>query len=475
MKRKSYLNFLLKTPKKDDEKPIQMDTDNRKEKSELTNRYNNINRRNNKLLYIKDTKENKTNEHKNMDDYNNNDKKYNTMNNEEDLKKEENLNENCNKNYRYIKTNIYKNANLPNYFNSNSTKNMHKKNIEFNNNIKDNLESNYSKKISQKDNEYKGSDKKNDNIKINTRNINNIEENLNIGELISQKNNNPLSYIIYKNTNINQSKINPKLLNNNYKKSSNEPNKAIRRYKSESNLNFKILPKYLEIFNDCNLFNSSLLILSNIFYINNYIKEKSNGNKLKECYKTNKPCLTTILYNINKYFYYFNIDNNNDDQFLSSLYNYYISWYSKEYFKENNPNNVLLNNNNLETIIKNIYEKINDEFTKINPPSKKVPKYERKELNKYLLEFWINHNSIISDYFMGTNQIEILCSNCNTKTYEYEPFSYIIFKKSENINNYANFYSCLNNFYSERNTKYSFCKSCGKNVLKVKFSICFSP
>ena len=68
-----------------------------------------------------------------------------------------------------------------------------------------------------------------------------------------------------------------------------------------------------------------------------------------------------------------------------------------------------------------------------------------------------------------------MCSNCNKIRYEYEPFSYIIFKKSENINNYANFYSCLNNFYSEKNKKYAFCKSCGKIIPKVKLSICIFP
>ena len=129
------------------------------------------------------------------------------------------------------------------------------------------------------------------------------------------------------------------------------------------------MPKYFEIFNDCNLFNSSLLIMSNIFYINNYFK--SNENKLKEFHKKNKTCLTNILFNINKYFYYFINEYNIDDQLLSSLYNNYISWYSKEYFAENNPNNILLSKDNLERIIKSIYEKINDEFTKKIPQIKK--------------------------------------------------------------------------------------------------------
>ena len=431
------------------------------------------------LLY---SKENNSKEYKNTnnncDNYN---KKYNNINNNENLKKEENINKN-NNNKLYMKRNINEKSILPITFYSNSTQNIHKKKIEynFNNIINDNIHNDFSNQINQKNKDINNSNKKyNDNIKINTRNINNIEENLNISELISQKNNDLLKKTINTNTNTNRNKMKTKLnVDNNAENNNNASNKNVRRINSESNFNIKILPKYLEIFNNCNLFNSSLLILSNIFYINNYIKLKSNENTLKECHKNNKPCLTTILFNVNKYFYYFIINYNNDDQFLISLYNYYISWYSKVYFNENNPNNILLNNTNLETIIKNIYEKINSEFTKINPPAiilnKKVNN-ENKALNKYLTDFNKNHNSIISDFFMGTYQIKILCSNCCHQEYEYESFSCINFKKFENINNYENFYSCLNNFYSQRNKKDFLCKNCGKYSQKAKFSIYFSP
>ena len=120
---------------------------------------------------------------------------------------------------------------------------------------------------------------------------------------------------------------------------------------------------------------------------------------------------------------------------MTSLYNYYISWYSREYFKDNNPNNIIFNNANLESIIKNIYEKINSEFTKINPPLNKNVNNENRALNKYLLDFRINYNSIISDFFMGTYQKKIQCSNCEYEEYNYEPFSYISLKKYKNMSN----------------------------------------
>ena len=465
---KLYQN--LKTPKKN-EKEYQINKNNRSENNVLLNYdlYGEcISKTNNK----NDSKENKIKGYKNMNNnYNDYEQKYSTFNNIEDLKKEENINQNLNKEPNYIKSNLGK----PNYKNiSNSTRNLFQKKIDFafpktnkipninNNNI---------------NNTINNSDKKNiDNIKINTKNINNIEDNLNIGELISQKNNDPSMNTVYISTNPNLNPTKKKLnIDNKYEKKKIAPSKPLRRTISESNI--IILPKYLEIFNECNLFNSSLLILSNIFYVNNYIKNKSNENKLKECHKNNRPCLTTVLFNINKYFYYYIINNNIEDQFLSSLYNYYINWYSKVYFKEDNPNNIIINNANLESIIKNIYEKINSEFTKINLPIKKVLlKKENKVLNNFLLDFWKNNNSIIADCFLGIYQIESQCSECNKIEYEYESFPIISFKKFENISyNYANFYSCLNNFYSEKNKNDSCCKNCLQNTAKVKFYIYKCP
>ena len=67
---------------------------------------------------------------------------------------------------------------------------------------------------------------------------------------------------------------------------------------------------------------------------------------------------------------------------------------------------------------------------------------KNKALNNYLINFWKNNNSIISNYFMGIYQIEFQCSECNNIEYEYESFSFISFKKCENIINNVNFYSC---------------------------------
>ena len=407
--------------------------------------------------------------------YDDNEKKYSTFNNIEDLKKEENANINSNIDLNYIKSDL----NKPNYSNiiSNSTKNLYSQNINFIKKRPIGIKSQINQNSYNVNNRIYNYNKKIiDNIKINNKSINNIEDNLNIGELISQKNNEPLKNPVYisTNPNINQTKEKLTVDNNNINEKISPP-KKLRRFNSESNL--IILPKYLGIFNECNLFNSSLLILSNIFYINNYIKNKSNENKLKECHKNNKPCLTTVLFNINKYFYYFTINKNIEDQFLSGLYNYYISWYSKQYFNEDNPNNIIINNANLESIIKNIYEKINSEFTKINCSNKIVLKKENKNkaLNNYLINFWKNNNSIISNYFMGIYQIEFQCSECNNIEYEYESFSFISFKKFENNNNNVNFYSCLNNFYSQKNKNDSYCKNCHQNTAKAKFYIYKSP
>ena len=310
-------------------------------------------------------------------------------------------------------------------------------------------------------------------ISINTDTDNNTidcdNKNLNINGLFSRRNNRK---------NINHNELRK---NNNTNNKCDNKTKYIAVKNKNINVDKDKLHPYLQLFNQSNLFNSSLLILCNILCIKKNVTKKEY-NIEKEYSQMNKPLLTYISLNIIKYLnYYYNNNNKNiiknEYTFFLSLYNNYIEWFSKKYCKESELSKALKKKDNLESIITNIYENINNEFTKMNPPinNKKLKYNNNEEYSMYKHQFDKNNNSVIFSHFTGTYQKIIQCQNCDTKKYEYISFCHILFKKIENNINDINFYSCLNNLYNKNNKNNLYCKNCLKKGIKEKFSIFSCP
>ena len=311
----------------------------------------------------------------------------------------------------------------------------------------------------------KKSKKKNQKLKKNKENINNnfnknnyINENPNTNQINSQ--NNLLSKtiinnkILFKNVHINKSTI--------YRKNKN--------------------PKYMKIFVNINIFNSVLIMINNISFINNYFIKKETINKINSCEKNNKFCLSSILYNINKYLWNSKTKKSENDllkkftKFTNSQMNSLKSTSDKYYYEIKN----------IESIIKYIYTTINEEFTEVKTAlQNNINTFEqfKDSFDKFIVEFSQKHKSIISDHFYGFYQF--FCQNCK---YTYDSFCYINFNLNEikkvnlnqinfrfnNILENINLNDCFNYYFPSQNKiKYcnSFCNICKSFTCKEIFTL----
>ena len=314
-------------------------------------------------------------------------------------------------------------------------------------------------------NEIKGNENQ-DNIEENL-NINNEiknNDNLNINEEI-KKNENKEEENLDLNININnliENKQNKNNNNNNYNRNIEEESnqsrseRRMKRSISYSNLNLdSITPQKVFLFDNYNIFDSILIILSNNTYISKYFTK--NQNKIYNCEKNNQYCLSIILHYINKYLWTKKPELIIKKKDLNSKYQDFLNCYLEKNCNNSNPELYLHNTDNLETMIYFIYYKINVEIT-AEHKNKQTFDFGTGNslLNHFMNDFFKNNKSVISDFFTGFYQEEFFCINCKNRMErygniyipyrKYSSFNYIYFDLKNIGNQYAYQYGGYNTF-----------------------------
>ena len=265
----------------------------------------------------------------------------------------------------------------------------------------------------------------------------------------------------------------------------------------EKNNIIEITPNNCMIFEKMNLFNSILIMMNNISYINEYFSKIESKQIIDKCEKNNKNyCLSSILFYLNKCMWNKNTEKQINEQKLFEKYNNYIDRFCT--FKKAEPNLYLYDNQNVEKLIEEIYDKINKELSSEN---KIKYEYKTKEnrggtvLSKYINEFLNTNKSKISDNFIGHFVTQKYNHNCDdtykinlTKNKEfYKSFYKLIFnineieqyfqnqrnllilKNNSNIKfaNTFNLIDCFDYSFDYNNKTYSSCEKC-KNKYCIK-------
>ena len=344
----------------------------------------------------------------------------------------------------------------------------------------------------------------NNEIKIKNKNEIDLDSNLNINNIIENKQNN-----LQKNFNINIQK--------NYTKTdNNEKNQEQRIIKSNNSLKLEvksISPQNINLFDDINIFDAILIILNHNTYIDNYIQ--NNSEKIYKSKEHNKYCLSIILFYINKYLWVKRPDKIIKEKIFKTEYKQFLDCYIKTNCKSLNPGLYLYDINNIELIINFIYYRINREITAENSSQIiNIPQMDDINLYNFLKDFTKNNRSMISDFFSGSYKITTTCINCQNKCQrygniyfpyiEYIQFELITFNVgnnaqlndirrrsysnlfdnyfnpginnmnfgfNNNINN--NLYKCFKNEFYQRNPSY--CNSCNFNTEKYIEKKIYSP
>lgn len=186
------------------------------------------------------------------------------------------------------------------------------------------------------------------------------------------------------------------------------------------------------IFNKINIFNSVLIMMNNISYMNEYFSKLEIKETISDCENHNQPfCLTSILYYINQFMW------NNDGKDLinknnlNKKYNNYLNSFS------NNNENFCYDIKNAGFILQSIYSTINTELTNEKKKPFK-PQFNEKHpiLSNYYNSFFEKNNSKISDLFIGHYVKQTICQNCQSKIHKYNHFYYLTFD-SKNISKYS--------------------------------------
>ena len=330
-------------------------------------------------------------------------------------------------------------------------------------NIDDNINNQNKNKLTNEIKKNEEQDDINENININNEIKNN--NNLNINEEI-KKNEIKEEENLDLNININNLIENKQNKNNNknIETESNQilPQRRMRRYNSYSNLNFDcITPQKVFLFENYNIFDSIMVILSNNTYIKKYFTK--NQSKIYNCEKNTKYCLSIILYYISKYLWTKKpelIIKKND---LNLKYREFLNCYLEQNCKNSNPELYLYNTDNLEVLIYFIYYKINIEIT-AEHKNQQLFNFGTGNslLNQFMNNFMKNNKSVISDFFTGFYQEEFICVNCKVRRErygniyipfkKYSSFNYIYLDLGNNGNQYANQYGGYNT--TRRNLSY---------------------
>ena len=192
-------------------------------------------------------------------------------------------------------------------------------NININNEIKNNQEIHLNKKV----------DDINENLNINQEIKQNKEDDdfdspININQILESKQNKPK---------LQKSEI--KTIENDDRY--NRIERRMRRNNTFSNLSLNIkIPKKVFLFDNPNLFDSFLIILNHNYYINKYLEK--NAQKIDNCDKKNKYCLSSILYYINKYLWTTKPETIISRNDISQKYKLFLDCYIHVNCKNANPN-----------------------------------------------------------------------------------------------------------------------------------------
>ena len=243
--------------------------------------------------------------------------------------------------------------------------------------------------------------------------------------------------------------------NNNIKENKNEiKNDSLNRTMIQSDFDKLMInksePNNCILFNEINIFNAILIILSNIDPIKQYMTKETFKQKLEECNKTSKINLSSIFYSLYKYLWNYEDKKSIKEKDLLYKYNEYL----KLNINGESPKVFCNNTINLKIILNFIYSTINNELTKEkfkllekDKDKKKYKQYNNNMEQSKLLGFYFinnftqNNNSIISDYLMGFSLEKTICHNCK-----------LIYERNNNNNgnNDDSFYT----FYSYENFPY---------------------
>ena len=261
--------------------------------------------------------------------------------------------------------------------------------------------------------------------------------------------------------------------NNDHNIINNENNqKRFIRSKTNNRNNISKKQPYTKI---CfNIFDKLLKMISNISDIKDYF---SNSKKevIKKCIDAYKNGLTYILYLIN---------NNR----LSSENE--LNKFVENFIKQNSldENGELSDIQYVEPIINYIYKKINNELTKVKQTENNAISRKFYDENPSF-EFMKNHNSIISDLFLGIFNKEVMCQSHKKEICKKEIFYVIDFDLKEihdftsDINNLQiltpiiNVDFCFNYYFCKDNKteKKSYCDSCFFETIKIEKKYIYSP
>ena len=163
--------------------------------------------------------------------------------------------------------------------------------------------------------------------------------------------------------------------------------------------NIDIIPSNSEIFENINIFNSILIIMNNISFINNYFSNPIVNNIIYNCTIHNKPyCLSHILYYMHKYLWNLEGKYKISEKNLFIEYKNFIDYYSQNFLKELNEDKYYKDNKMAGIILENIYNKINAELSfEKKKEFKKIINENDPIFSQYFNEFRENNCSIISE------------------------------------------------------------------------------
>ena len=341
------------------------------------------NNNSNQINYINiNAKEGKINPNNTIQNINKNPNFYNYINNNKVNNLNNIGNQQLNKNKFNIIENkinlnkvIKKNNIINNFYNNNNHNNI-------NNNIKNNINNNI-----------------NNNIKNN--NHNNINNNHNIinnnHKLINHNIKNNNHNIINNNRNIINNNINNNnhsIINNNINNHNNINNNNNNNNHNHNNINNNINNQniYDKIYAKINIFNSLLIMINNISFIIDYFSKDLIQNIINKCEENDQYCLTSILYYINRYMHRSNNPNLISKKEVIQKYLNFIECLTKTNFPNSYSNSCYYDINNIIRILNFVYEKINQELTKVNLESNDnynifSLNYENDPLLKYTTDF----------------------------------------------------------------------------------------
>ena len=228
------------------------------------------------------------------------------------------------------------------------------------------------------------------------------------------------------------------------------------------------------LFENINIFNSLLIMMNNISFINDYLLKDKTKCTIKNCESNNKYCLSSILYYMNKKMWNYVDESKISTNILSEKYLEFMDCFKNNYCISNNKLEYCYDIKNTELIINFIYDTINKELTsEYHKSNNSHNRYEGKDnLSIFLNNFTKNNNSKISDHFIGCYENKEICTNCQNNYFS-------INKK--NKCNYSSFYLInfnlteIREYLKNNNNNYNFFNNslCNNNDISINLNSCF--